>query len=78
MAEPQIPSKGHLPKARIQVLLLRANDLGFGAANLEISANLWPHHIWLLTLNPYPFVRHVATGAPIYTYNPFVDVRSWG
>src|SRR5258708_13815162 len=28
---PQIPSKGHLPKARIHVLLMRANDLSFGA-----------------------------------------------
>jgi hypothetical protein len=28
---PQIPSKRHLPKARIHVLLMRANDLGFRA-----------------------------------------------
>ena len=35
MAGPQIPSKGHLPKARVQVLLLRANLLGFGAENLR-------------------------------------------
>ncbi len=33
----QIPSKGYLPKARIQVLLLRANDLGFHAEALRIK-----------------------------------------
>ena len=34
IGDPQIPSKGHLPKACIQVLLLRANDLGFRAETL--------------------------------------------
>jgi hypothetical protein len=36
VAESQIPSNSHLPKARVQVLLMRANDLGFGAEALEL------------------------------------------
>ncbi len=38
------PGKGHLPKARIQVLSMQANDLGFDAKNLrkEIGAGSWP------------------------------------
>jgi hypothetical protein len=46
----EIPRKAHLPKARTQVLLLRANDLGSRAENLEISIDLWPHHIRLSDL----------------------------
>jgi hypothetical protein len=36
------PSKGHLPKARIHVLLMRANDLSFGAKNLRKEISVGP------------------------------------
>jgi hypothetical protein len=36
------PGKGHLPKARIHVLLMRANDLSFGAKNLRKEISVGP------------------------------------
>ena len=53
MAESQIPSNSHLPKARVQVLLMRANDLGFGAENLRGSMTTRAVNdvrAWLMTM----------------------------